>query len=244
MYEYPRVYAECTLRCSNCERAFQAVPVPSPPPIIEDQEAYFCCWGSFPLGISISQLEKKNGKSRNQNWTKISPLYDVSSQVHDHLDHSTPAKQKRDPGPPIYSDDDDIFTGISEPSDDSDLDWKGTNSNNKKVKKMKKRGRKRKSKLVAGKKTNKNLQNSTESSKKPLDRRRRVAKELGKLDLNVEFNNNEGEEPASKMSGANRGHEKGEEDHIEGNGFFEGLDDFLSSLPILSVVDEEKGKAS
>ncbi|KAL4555943.1 hypothetical protein LXL04_038577 [Taraxacum kok-saghyz] len=253
MYEHPRVYADCTLRCSNCERAFQAVPIPSPP-IIEDQEAYFCCWGSIPLGISLSHLEKNNGKATtiNTNWTSISPLYDISSQIHDQL-NTTPAKQNRNWGPRIYKDDvtDDIFTGVSDPSDDSDLDWNGTNNSKvKKKKKKKKRGRKRKAKALTvktRKKRNKNLQDSTESSKTPLvsnsnPRRQsgRVAKELGKLDLNVEFNNNEGEEHTSK----NRGQGQGEEDNIEGNGFFEGLDEFLSSLPILSVVNEEKVKAS
>lgn len=58
-------------------------------------------------------------------------------------------------------------------------------------------------------------------------RGKRGAAELGKLDLNVEFSN-EAEEP---VRGVNAGN--GEEDNIEGIGFFEGLDEFLSSLPIL-----------
>ncbi|KAI3509428.1 hypothetical protein L1887_24692 [Cichorium endivia] len=252
MYEYPSIYTECTLRCDNCERAFQAVPVPSPPPLTDDQETYFCCWGSFPLGLSISHLEKNKLQGTNTNWTPFSPIYDVSSQIHNHLNNTTP-KKPRNWGPRVYKDDatEDIFTDISEPSDDSDADWDVTN--NKKVKKTKKRGRKRKAKVVSVKqKTNKSVSVGSspptvllpESSKKGLvniARRQsgRVAKELGKLDLNVEFNNNEGEEPGAKMGGANR---QGEEDNIEGNGFFEGLDEFLSSLPILSVVNEEKVK--
>ncbi|XWS68234.1 hypothetical protein CRYUN_Cryun04dG0073000 [Craigia yunnanensis] len=70
----------------------------------------------------------------------------------------------------------------------------------------------------------------------------RGTKDLGKLDLNVEFSN-EVEEP---VPGSSVGNQAGyrEEDNIEGNGFFEGLDEFLSSLPILSVVGDDKVKAT
>ncbi|KAK6916173.1 DnaJ domain [Dillenia turbinata] len=68
------------------------------------------------------------------------------------------------------------------------------------------------------------------------------SKDVGKLDLNVEFSN-EVEEPTRRVrEGHGPGH--GEEDGIEGIGFFEGLDEFLSSLPILSVVGDDKSKAS
>ncbi|CAI9104112.1 OLC1v1002725C1 [Oldenlandia corymbosa var. corymbosa] len=70
----------------------------------------------------------------------------------------------------------------------------------------------------------------------------RVAKDFGKLDLNVEFNN-EGEEPAPRVIQAN-GMGRGMEDIIEGGGFFEGLDEFLSTLPILNVVGDDKVKAA
>ncbi len=67
-------------------------------------------------------------------------------------------------------------------------------------------------------------------------------KARGTLDLNVEFSN-EVEEPSRAMNAGNRrGH--GEEDSIEGTGFFEGLDEFLSSLPLLFVVNENKVKAA
>ena len=60
---------------------------------------------------------------------------------------------------------------------------------------------------------------------------------MGKLDLNVEFSN-EVEEP---VHGAGEGNGNAE-DNIEGIGFFEGLDEFLSSLPILNVVADDKVK--
>ncbi|KAL0454354.1 UNVERIFIED_CONTAM: Chaperone protein DnaJ [Sesamum latifolium] len=59
MYEYPGLYADCTLRCQNCKRAFQAVVIPSPPPIVDGQDGYFCCWGFLPLGFSMENWEKK-----------------------------------------------------------------------------------------------------------------------------------------------------------------------------------------
>ncbi|KAK9677417.1 hypothetical protein RND81_11G142000 [Saponaria officinalis] len=62
---------------------------------------------------------------------------------------------------------------------------------------------------------------------------KRKVKNMGKLDLNVEFNN-EGDEHAPTVSAVN-----GEDDAIENIGFFEGLDEFFSTLPILNVGGEK-----
>ncbi|XP_050128175.1 uncharacterized protein LOC126604892 [Malus sylvestris] len=51
LYEYPRVYESCCLRCQNCKRGFEAVVVPNLPPVVQGQEAYYCCWGFFPMGF-------------------------------------------------------------------------------------------------------------------------------------------------------------------------------------------------
>ncbi|XP_015874812.3 uncharacterized protein LOC107411690 [Ziziphus jujuba] len=51
LYEYPRVYEDCCLRCQKCQRAFHAAMIPSLPPLVAGQEAYYCCWGFFPLGF-------------------------------------------------------------------------------------------------------------------------------------------------------------------------------------------------
>ncbi|XP_074275791.1 uncharacterized protein LOC141599617 [Silene latifolia] len=67
---------------------------------------------------------------------------------------------------------------------------------------------------------------------------RKRVKNMGKLDLNVEFNN-EGDEHAHTVSAVN-----GEEDAIENIGFFEGLDEFFSTLPILNVGEGQKAKPS
>ncbi|KAK7301108.1 hypothetical protein RJT34_11968 [Clitoria ternatea] len=51
LYEYPRVYESCCLKCPNCERSFHGVTVPSLPPLVPGQDAYYCCWGFFPMGF-------------------------------------------------------------------------------------------------------------------------------------------------------------------------------------------------
>lgn len=51
LFEYPRVYEDCCLRCQKCQRAFHAAMIPSLPPFVPGQEAYYCCWGFFPLGF-------------------------------------------------------------------------------------------------------------------------------------------------------------------------------------------------
>ncbi|KAK9057225.1 hypothetical protein SSX86_024592 [Deinandra increscens subsp. villosa] len=262
LYEYPRAYVECILRCGTCKRAFQAVRISSPPEVVEGQESYFCCWGFFPLAVSMSHMQRNNGGAQtNSNWAPFSPMYAVvSTNVPDHLneepsnvqDHLyeepvVPKKNKfvnGNSGPIIYIDDetDDIFDGIPDPSDDSDIEWNSTEKN--KAKKMKEPVRDARN----GK--SKSLPSLLPASKKALGvttRRQsgRAAKEMGKLDLNVEFNNNEGEEPTARTTGGsgNRGNVQGDGDNIEGIGFFEGLDEFFSSLPILSVVNDEKVKA-
>ncbi|KVH99692.1 uncharacterized protein LOC112514823 [Cynara cardunculus var. scolymus] len=59
LYEYPRVYEGCCLRCANCQRAFQVVLIPpaSLPPTVPGKEAYYCCWGNFPMGFAMANSE-------------------------------------------------------------------------------------------------------------------------------------------------------------------------------------------
>ncbi|KAL5558499.1 hypothetical protein UlMin_034710 [Ulmus minor] len=57
LYEYPRVYEDCCLKCQKCQRAFHAAMIPSLPPIVPGQEAYYCCWGFFPLGFRFGSSE-------------------------------------------------------------------------------------------------------------------------------------------------------------------------------------------
>ncbi|KAL2936763.1 DnaJ-like protein subfamily B member 12 [Bienertia sinuspersici] len=89
--------------------------------------------------------------------------------------------------------------------------------------------------LAAGDKTNSSKNVPATHVRKQT---RRSVKDVGRLDLNVEFNN-DGEEHAPTVSAVN-----GEEDGIENIAFFDGLDEFLSTLPILNVGGDEKAKPS
>ncbi|PIN17676.1 hypothetical protein CDL12_09656 [Handroanthus impetiginosus] len=254
MYEYPRMYADCTLRCQNCKKAFQAVVIPSPPPIVDGQEGYFCCWGFLPLGFSMENWEKNKGAASS--WSPFSPMFTCPQSVN----NGAKKGARKAAAPRVYFDDDEVFVEISDESE-SDDDWRHDREKKKKkaknVKGKGSSGTTTRSAKKAQVDKGKNVQdgfvspdgvetpNKTvgESSKKgaAVNARKqpgRVAKNFGKLDLNVEFNN-EPEEPAPRVNQGN-GPARGEDDNIEGIGFFEGLDEFLSSLPILNVVGDDK----
>ncbi|GMH22429.1 hypothetical protein Nepgr_024272 [Nepenthes gracilis] len=77
LYEYPREYVDFCLRCQNCQRAFHAAVVPSLPPRVPGRDAYYCCWGFFPLGFSISNSDAgKNTKPGFPNW--MPPMFSGS----------------------------------------------------------------------------------------------------------------------------------------------------------------------
>ncbi|CAL8997523.1 unnamed protein product [Prunus brigantina] len=63
LYEYPRVYENCCLRCQNCKRGFEAVVVPNLPPLVQGQEAYYCCWAFFPMGF-VGGTHANGGKGK------------------------------------------------------------------------------------------------------------------------------------------------------------------------------------
>ncbi|KAK7363079.1 hypothetical protein VNO77_05208 [Canavalia gladiata] len=261
LYEYPKGYEECTLRCQSCRRGFHAVVIRSPPSV-SGKDGSYCSWGFFPLGFSGNSKDV-NGLSSN--WNPFSPLCPCPLK-------GSNRKQKSW----AYYDDEAAaaFIELSDPSDDdsSDGDWRGSDRRGKKRTRI---YRKRKSGDVRrepvdrprrGVRTgNENMGSGeavdaaaaaanagsavpssarAESSKKAAlgSSRRRGAGNLGKLDLNVELSN-EVEEPsrgARDREGNATGHA---EDNIEGIGFFEGLDEFLSSLPILNnVVADDKVK--
>ncbi|GLT79913.1 hypothetical protein SLA2020_513810 [Shorea laevis] len=55
LFEYPRVYEGCCLKCQNCNRAFQAVLIHNLPPMVPGKDAYYCCWSFFPLGFVMGK---------------------------------------------------------------------------------------------------------------------------------------------------------------------------------------------
>ncbi|KAG6767491.1 hypothetical protein POTOM_028696 [Populus tomentosa] len=216
LYEYPKAYEECILRCQSCRRAFHAVMVPAPP--VTGKDACFCCWGFFPLGFSGNNEKGANGFGSN--WSPFSAMFATPFQAGDAVDSGrkmyNKSKQKV-----IYKDD--VYIDISDPSEEeSDSgDERGTGN-------IHSDGRGSVPEEVVGK-------GEGSSGKK------KAAKDLGKLDLNVIFSN-EVDEAAPGPS--QRNGPGNEEDNIEGIGFFEGLDEFLSTLPILSVVGDDMVKAT
>ncbi|PPD83090.1 hypothetical protein GOBAR_DD19975 [Gossypium barbadense] len=74
LFEYPRIYEGCCLRCQNCDRAFHGVLIQTLPPLIPEKEAYYCTWAFFPLlsGGQETEVEpppgfpdKRRGSERN-----------------------------------------------------------------------------------------------------------------------------------------------------------------------------------
>ncbi|GAU30556.1 hypothetical protein TSUD_65660 [Trifolium subterraneum] len=233
-YEYPKKYEECTLQCQSCWRGFHAVVIRSPP--LNEIDSSFSTWGFFPLGFSGNSKDV-NGASSN--WNPIAPLFPSS------MKGSSNRKKKW-----AYYDEEAAaaFINISDPSDDDsdDGDWRGGID--------KRKGRKR-----SGVSTSKKVRevSGNASGREAVERRRRSATgaaagngneknvgavvAAGNLDLNVEFSN-VAEEP-SRVVRAHEGNATGNaEDNIEDIEFFEGLDDFISSLPFLNVVGDDKVK--
>ncbi|KAG9133398.1 hypothetical protein Leryth_024109 [Lithospermum erythrorhizon] len=264
LFEYPNVYLDCTLQCQKCRKAFHGVEIASPPPIVEGKEAYFCCWGYMPLAVSVKDLGSSGGGASS--WTPFSPMFTCPQKP-------GRGGPKSYGGPRFYHDDDDVYVELSNSSEgsDDDDDWR-TSGKKKKTKNVKgkrtstttpgntmKKQQSEKAKNVnggntettqrfsivegiAGRAVNGTLAES--SSKGPAGNTRRQSGRVanGRLDLNVEFSN-ETEEQVPRTSLANgAGH--GNEDNFEGTGFFEGLDEFLSSLPILTGVGDDRVKAA
>lgn len=272
MYEYPRVYKDFSLRCQNCRRAFHGAKITPPSPVVEGGESYFSCWGFFPLGVSMLNPEKDKGGVPN--WTPFSPMFTCPRFGVDQKAKRKVNVQKGpwiyiDDDDALLDD-----TSESSEESDEDWRRRGTapRKKSKKRKGSRSAGRNdrnvRRSQRVSAKKVKEGMISGGDVEGEPVMQEEasvgapmvpkgetgkkvaanakkqtgRVAKEQGKLDLNVEFSN-EVEEPAPGRSERNKaGH--GEEDGIEGVGFFEGLDEFLSSLPILNVVGAGKVKAT
>lgn len=90
LFEYPRVYEGCCLRCQNCRRAFHAALISSLPPLVPGQQAYYCCWGVFPMGFEIGNQDGA-GKSADAfpNW--MPPIFS----------NAPPPERGRNDGTPV-----------------------------------------------------------------------------------------------------------------------------------------------
>ncbi|KAL1802851.1 hypothetical protein DCAR_0934505 [Daucus carota subsp. sativus] len=126
MHEYAGVYAECSIRCPNCKKAFHAVKIDAPPVEEAGEDGYYRCWGYFPIGISAAYLEER--KKGVSSWTPISTMFGVPKGG-----NIIKPKKGRNSGPWVYIDDDeeeDIFDGISS-AEESDEDWSRASKNKK-----------------------------------------------------------------------------------------------------------------
>ncbi|XP_039040379.1 uncharacterized protein LOC120178650 [Hibiscus syriacus] len=186
-------------------------------------------------------------------------------------DNKSAGKQKipQKSAPRVFYDEQDTYVEISDSSvssDDDDDDWrnekrekkvsntKGKGSRGRSAKKQQSERVKQGSSEQVNSDHGGNLSGvsmapegvpSAESSRREVTNSekkiKRGMKVSEKLDLNVEFRN-EAEEP---VGGRSKGNNAGiKENNNEGNGFLEGLDEFFSSLPLLSVVWDDKVKTT
>ncbi|KAL8232649.1 hypothetical protein R6Q57_002427 [Mikania cordata] len=60
LYEYPRAFEGCCLRCEKCDRAFQVVEITTEalPPALPGREAYCSSWPYFPIGFTMSVSDR------------------------------------------------------------------------------------------------------------------------------------------------------------------------------------------
>ncbi|KAH1072178.1 hypothetical protein J1N35_024506 [Gossypium stocksii] len=110
LYEYPKVYEDCTLRCQaeNCRRAFHAVVIPSPPPV-DGKETYLCTMGFFPLGFS------GNGENMGGNFPCWSPVSTMLACPNNKNAGKQTSAQKS--APRVFYDEDDAYIEISSAED-------------------------------------------------------------------------------------------------------------------------------
>uniref|UniRef100_A0A7N0UQJ7 J domain-containing protein n=1 Tax=Kalanchoe fedtschenkoi TaxID=63787 RepID=A0A7N0UQJ7_KALFE len=99
LYEYPRVYEECGLKCQKCERTFHGAEIPALPPLVPGKEAYYCCWASFPVGFKDSEA-RKGGKGF-PNW--MPPMFNGTPTPSSITGNPKPrpAKQNSQSQPPL-----------------------------------------------------------------------------------------------------------------------------------------------
>lgn len=243
LYEYPKAYEDCTLKCQNCKRAFHGVMIASPP--VTEKDTYFCCWGFFPVGYSGNAKDTGGNFSK---WTPVSPMFACPK----------PGQNNKKTNKRVQVLYDEVLISDSESDpEESDDEW-GSNKKKKKAKNVKGKGNEvrknvKRTPAERGKKGSQN-QKENQNAGGNVDGMvgtssggggARVLRSSGKkqmgngLDLNVEFSN-ELEEPMAAVP-PRMNPENGMEDNIDGV-FFEGLDEFLSSLPILNVVKDDKVK--
>ncbi|XP_010452947.1 PREDICTED: uncharacterized protein LOC104734947 [Camelina sativa] len=103
LFEYPKGYEECTLRCQQCRRAFAAVKTQTPPLQSNDEGVYFCSCAVFPLRIP-------DHHAKTLTWSPIAPLFVCPAQ-------GSSTNQQPSMEAPPRNDDDDVYVTISDDDD-------------------------------------------------------------------------------------------------------------------------------
>lgn len=110
LFEYPKDYEECTFRCQQCRRAFQAVTTQTPPVDSNGQCIYFCSWAMFPLGYS--------SHAKSSAWSPISALFVCPVQRSSDQEANMKAPPRNDDNADddryVVISDDDIHVAISD----------------------------------------------------------------------------------------------------------------------------------
>ncbi|CAH2073407.1 unnamed protein product [Thlaspi arvense] len=115
LFEYPKGYEGCVLRCQQCRRVFEAVKTQTPPVEGNGEGVYFCSMAVFPLAIS------DRAKTSGSGWSPISHLFVYPVQSSDQQ-----ANVKKAPPRNCYDDnDDDLYIIISDDEDSRRDDAKG-----------------------------------------------------------------------------------------------------------------------
>ncbi|KAK9109128.1 hypothetical protein Sjap_017188 [Stephania japonica] len=264
MYEYPRVYEECCLRCQNCRRGFHATVVPSPPNVVAGKEAYYCCWAFFPIWFSPGlgfDLGVGGKNSAVPNWVPFTSMSEFQSPQGE-------MKGKRGGGGGGgggEGEKDDNGGGggggggggEGEDEDDDNVE-NGSDERQSQSQSGNVSGLGRGRTPLVNEAALKGDDGQALRGQDKMQQRRGMKKTVAKrgrkpgrggganrgvggrsntvwidMDLNVEIKDDGDEAAAGEGEG---GMGSIEEEATEGIGFFEGLDDFLGSLPILNVA--------
>ncbi|CAH8321573.1 unnamed protein product [Eruca vesicaria subsp. sativa] len=123
LFEYPNMYEESVLKCQtkSCRRAFQAVKVPSPPPVAEE-DSYYCCWGFYPIGFA------ETAKAPVHDLPRGFPVHDLHNRsgfpvpVYN-IPRTVPKKAARKVYYNEDEEDDEYIDSDPSEDDDDDDDW-------------------------------------------------------------------------------------------------------------------------
>ncbi|XP_010491584.1 PREDICTED: uncharacterized protein LOC104769140 [Camelina sativa] len=118
LFEYPKRYEECTLRCQQCRRAFPAVKTQTPPVESNGEGVYSYSCAVFPLRIP-------DHHAKTLTWSPVAPLFVCPAQgssTNQQPSVKAPPRNDDDDVHVTISDDDDDIVEISDDDDDDDGD--------------------------------------------------------------------------------------------------------------------------